>query len=60
MPSKNYSFRVVVAGKAGKRPRETGDLGEAVPPQTPPLRKVSYNTRRNSAAYFGSAAAICL
>jgi hypothetical protein len=38
-PSKNHLFLVVFAGKAGKYHQKYGDLGEAVPPQSPPPRK---------------------
>jgi hypothetical protein len=38
-PSKNHLFLVVYAGKAGTYHQKNRDLGEAMPPRTPPLRK---------------------
>jgi hypothetical protein len=39
MPSKYHFFLVLVAGFAGNEHHKNRDLGEAVPPQTPPLCK---------------------
>jgi hypothetical protein len=39
--SKDFSFLVVLADKAGKYHQKNREFGEALPPQTPPFHRVS-------------------